>query len=253
MPFASWSGAIAKREGHVSSRDYIGRFLCIIDRLAFVGEGARKEFRELSHAGGFASCLLGVKQIDDAAQPVVDAFPMGVPPHIFSHGGEIILDDALGFGHFGEPNFSVGASNTGLFEPSPGGFGKAMTHQVIIDGDGTSADASSDGSAVCGLWINFWNRVYGVEFASANGWRGVYDGARQDVRKVAIPGDSGRPCFLWLPDQLVLMFGMTYPGSGYAWAIVPDHRARIEAILAMHGESLTDADLSSYATYGGAE
>ncbi len=115
------------------------------------------------------------------------------------------------------------------------------------------AEASSEGSAVCGLWINFWNRVYAVEFASVNGWRGAFDGDRQALRKVGIPGDSGRPCFMWLPDQLVLLWGLTYPAGGYSWALDAEHRARIAAILAEHGESLTDADLSDYANYGGAE
>ena len=46
---------------------------------------------------------------------------------------------------------------------------------------------------------------------------------------------------------------MTFPTRGNHWAVLADYRAKVEAVLALDGESLTDADLSGYTNYGEAE
>ena len=123
----------------------------------------------------------------------------------------------------------------------PNGFAPAKTPAV------------SEGGAVCGLWHDQGLRVYGVEFHSEGVLRDYYSGDRQDVRKVAVAGDSGRPVFLWLPDGLVFAFTMTFPTRGNHWAVLADYRAKVAAVLALDGESLTDADLSGYTNYGEVE
>ena len=115
----------------------------------------------------------------------------------------------------------------------------------------------SQGGAFGGLFTNLDRRVYGVELGGASGFLSTPWEPRAAVHRVGRIGDSGRPVFLWLPDHLVFLFTLTYPTSGHNWAAIDptidiwfsDYRARIEAILALHGETLTNADLSAYTTF----
>ncbi len=119
----------------------------------------------------------------------------------------------------------------------------------------------SEGGAAGGLWTNLDRRVYGVEFSTTSGFQSTPWPPRASVHRLGRAGDSGRPVFLWLPDQLVLMFTLTFPSSGHNWAALDpdsdhpsnDYRERIEAILALEGESLIDADLSEFTNFEGGE
>ncbi len=119
----------------------------------------------------------------------------------------------------------------------------------------------SEGGAAGGLFTNLDRKGYGVELASPSGFRGTPWPPRASVHRIGRTGDSGRPVFLWLPGQMVFMFGLLYPTSGHNWAAIDpsidmwfaDYRARIEAILAMHGEVLTNADFDGYTRFEGSE
>ncbi len=61
---------------------------------------------------------------------------------------------------------------------------------------------------------------------------------------VPYKGDSGRPVFLWMDDQLVFLFIHTTATMGSNTPLI--YRAKMTEILAQDGAALTDADLSSY-------
>lgn len=115
----------------------------------------------------------------------------------------------------------------------------------------------TQGGAAGALWVNQDLHVYGIELSSVGGFLSTPWPPRAAVHRVGRVGDSARPVFLWLPDQLVFLSTLTMPTHGHNWAAVDpdtgtmysDNRARVEAILALHGETLTDADLSDYATF----
>lgn len=114
----------------------------------------------------------------------------------------------------------------------------------------------SEGGAAGALWTNLDIRVYGAELGGFHSFRSTPWSPRSAVHRVGRVGDSGRPVFLWLDGQLVFLFTLTWPTAGFNWAVMfegemwnSNYRQRVEAILALHGETLTDADLSGYATF----
>jgi hypothetical protein len=78
-------------------------------------------------------------------------------------------------------------------------------------------------------------------------WQGVI--APSDTNRLAhyaLPysGDSGRPVFTWIGNQLVFAFVWTSAAVG--WSSPAYHRATMDALLNADGGALTDADLSGY-------
>lgn len=79
------------------------------------------------------------------------------------------------------------------------------------------------------------------------GWSNVIAPANTNrLAHYSLPysGDSGRPVFTWIGDQLVFAFVWTSAAVGYSSPVF--HRANMAALLAADGAALTDVDLSGY-------
>ena len=66
-----------------------------------------------------------------------------MPPHVLPGKGQDIMYNHLGLCHFIKSNGTVGSADTGGLEAAPGGFGQALTHKVIVNGDHASHDSAA--------------------------------------------------------------------------------------------------------------
>jgi hypothetical protein len=70
---------------------------------------------------------------------------------------------------------------------------------------------------------------------------------RKDYWELPYGGDSGRPCFLWIGNELALMFLFSAATSGNNSPIT--YRDQMNALLAPDGAALTTVDLSGYTEF----
>jgi hypothetical protein len=81
-----------------------------------------------------------------------------------------------------------------------------------------------------------------ADLAGASHFRQPTDTTRRQFWSLPYAGDSGRPVFMVLDDQLVFLFTLTRPTSGSSSPVL--NRDRIDACLAPDGAALIEVDLS---------
>lgn len=84
-----------------------------------------------------------VKKPDSTQKTFIYIFSVWMPPDILFCQGKYIMDYHLGLGHLIKANSTVGAANSRLFYPTPGSFGEAMAHEMIVNRNHTSLNLPS--------------------------------------------------------------------------------------------------------------